>query len=168
MFLVGHGPRTVHFYWMVRDSDLEAFQWFVHLIAELEDEISKQKHLYQNEVWVNSCTVHLFVTSAADKGENATIENLFSKPRVSCSPQEGTAPRFSVERLYYEMKNPYAKMSATSLQKEHELELPSNAQQDVWVWSGRPDWELIFNQIRGQVTDNEVGVFVSCTTDLYK
>jgi hypothetical protein len=151
----------VHFYWVVQHGDVDAFQWFLHQIGELEDEVARQKHLTQGAAWVNSCTMHLFVTRAA-LSEQKETNRLFVKQKVNCAPH-GPEQRFSVERLYQEMMNPSVSskhLLTTVLQAQKDVK-PDNMQQDVWVWAGRPEWEQIFYQIRSQVTETKVGVFVS-------
>jgi NAD(P)H-flavin reductase len=39
----GQPPEKLHFYWVVQHGEVDAFQWFLHLIAELEHEHFKQR-----------------------------------------------------------------------------------------------------------------------------
>ena len=46
----------------------------------------------------------------------------------------------------------------------------ANRMQDIWIWEGRPDWDLLFPQVRGgsyedgRVTSTIVGFLGNCRT----
>lgn len=159
----------MHFYWVVQHGDVDAFQWFLHQIGELENEVTKQKELATAAgiKWTNCCVMHLFITRA-DQTAHKSSKEMFIKEKLNYDPR-GPEIRFSVDKLYREMMTPAvpsAQLRAT-MQQANALLRPCttniNVQQDVWVWAGRPEWDGIFKQVTSQAQDNKIGVFVSAS-----
>ena len=171
-FPTGHQPQSVHFYWVVQHGDVDAFQWFLHQIGELEDEVTKQKDLAAaaGTKWTNSCIMHLFVTRADQAAAHKVRREMFIKEKLNYDPR-GPELRFSVEKLYREMMSPAVPSTQLRVVMQQSIAIQRlsanniNMQQDVWVWAGRPEWDGIFKHITNQARDNKIGVFVSSSLD---
>ena len=54
-------PELLHFYWVVRQSELDSFQWLVHMLTDLQYELKKGRESGQ----ITSkyyCEINIFVT----------------------------------------------------------------------------------------------------------
>jgi hypothetical protein len=145
---------------------VDAFQWFLHHIAELEHEHFKQKANATTDAARKSwnkyyCEIHMFVTRAP--ASPAVVNPMVSAPKF-VSPTEAHPPTFTVTDLYAEMRNPSTKskdLKATMASVASAGKRPPNNLQDAWVWNGRPDWDQVFAQMKDQAVDPDIGVFVS-------
>src|SRR3546814_19396221 len=59
-------PEILHFYWVVRHSEIPAFQWFVHLLAELEYEMKRGRETNNIEQRYY-CELNIFITGYDSK-----------------------------------------------------------------------------------------------------
>jgi len=162
----GQPPEKLHFYWVVQHNEVDAFQWFLHLITELEHEHFKQKAGAGTDAarkdWNKYyAEIHMFVTRAP--GSPVDVPPMVSAPKF-IPPTEEHPPTFAVTDLYGAMRNPTVssrKLRETMQSVAAAGKRPPNNLQDVWVWNGRPDWDQIFTQMKDQAIDPDIGVFVS-------
>jgi hypothetical protein len=106
----------------------------------------------------------MFVTRAPREKVDP-LPRMHTEPKA-VGPNEVHPPHFTVTDLYRQMINPKVsskKLAQTMHEFKHNNEeaaaRPENNLQDTWVWNGRPDWEQIFVQMKGQAIDPDVGVF---------
>jgi len=156
----GQPPEKLHFYWIVQHGEVDAFQWFLHLITELEHIHFKQRSGATTDEaradWRRYyCEINMYVTRAPK--EKKAVPPMVSAPKF-IPPSETLPPRFTVDQLYAEMYNPSVS-SRKQVETMSTAKDASNRLQDVWVWNGRPDWDQVFaNMARGAV-DPDIGVF---------
>jgi predicted ferric reductase len=156
----GQPPEKLHFYWVVQHGEVDAFQWFLHLIAELEHEYFKQRSSATTEQAIKDwkkyyCEIHMFVTRAPK--EKKPVQPMVSSPKF-VRRDETFQPQFTADTLYGEVMNP----SVSSKKITEAMASPgksSNNLQDTWVWNGRPDWDQIFGQMKAQAVDPDIGCF---------
>jgi hypothetical protein len=143
-------PEIVHFYWIVRQNEVDSFQWLIHLLTDISFEMKKGREMHQIEKKYY-CEINIYVT-AADKNKKVEV-----KPLHRSSKELGVeesrlglkiAPAFTAEELYAEMLNPTTE-SKGQIQKM-KLAKPTNRFQDIWVWNGRPNWDEVFREMREQ------------------
>jgi hypothetical protein len=143
-------PEIVHFYWVVRQSEVDSFQWLVHLLTEASYEMKKGREMHQIEKKYYS-EINIYVT-AADKNKKVDVKPLHRSSKELGLEESRLGlkvlPSFTAEQLYAEMLNPQTE-SKGQVQKM-KLAKPSNRFQDVWVWNGRPNWDEIFREMREQ------------------
>ena len=84
----------MHFYWVVAHKDVKAFEWFVHLIADLQYELYRGREAGAVAPR-NYCEINVYVTRAP---KDAEIEPLRSKSAVDA---KGALPRvFTADQLH--------------------------------------------------------------------
>ena len=65
-------PEILHFYWIVRSDEVDAFQWFIHLLTDLQYEQKRLREAGQIEQRYY-CEIHIFVTGY--KGDRTRTGN---------------------------------------------------------------------------------------------
>jgi hypothetical protein len=143
-------PEIVHFYWIVRQNEVDSFQWLIHLLTDISFEMKKGREMHQIEKKYY-CEINIYVT-AADKNKKVEVKPL-QRPSKELGVEESRlglkiAPAFTAEALYAEMLNPSVE-SNSQIQKMKGAD-PPNRFQDIWVWRGRPVWDEIFHEMREQ------------------
>ncbi len=103
-------PEILHFYWIVRHSEVESFQWFVHMLTELSYELRKSRALHQVEARYY-CEINIYITGVndTDTSETMTVKPMFrpSRPLAQDAATVGVdPPLFTAEELYTKMLNP--------------------------------------------------------------
>ncbi len=148
---MGLNPEIMHLYWVVRQGDVNSFQWLIHLLTELsfEHKKSREEGLIGNQLYIE---FNIFVT-AVEKDPQTPLP--FQKPKRRYLG--ATEPIFSADKLYDLMLNP-----TVPSKKMVDIMKTGGAQpnrlQDVWVWNGRPDWDQIFADIKDQRQHSDIGV----------
>jgi hypothetical protein len=147
-------PEILHFYWMVRQADIDSYQWLIHQIAELEYGLKHARE--QNQIGPQYyCEINVYVTGA--KKEPVPVPEL--KQKESLLQSGKTNPSFRAQKLYAMMMNPPSKSSSqVELQNGPNAKTAPNRLQDCWMWNGRPNWEAIFKQNKKQRQHNSIGV----------
>jgi hypothetical protein len=148
----GLNPEILHLYWVVRQGDVDSFQWLVHLLTELSYEYKKQREADQIQASFY-CEFNIFVT-AVEKDPKAPKP--FQKPKRKYTGNT-TEPLFSADKLYNLMLNPTIS-SKKMVDTQKRGGASSNRLQDIWVWNGRPDWDQIFADIKDQRQHSDIGV----------
>ena len=149
----GLNPEILHLYWVVRQGDVDSFQWLVHLLTELSYEYKKSRE-HDTIASSNYCEFNIFVT-AVDKDTTKTPQP-FQKPKRKYN-SGGVQPLFNADKLYDMMLNPTvpSKNMVDTMKRGGNA---ANRLQDVWVWNGRPDWNQIFADVADQRQHSEIGV----------
>lgn len=145
-------PEILHFYWVVRHNEIPAFQWFVHLLAELEYEMKRGRETNNIEPRYY-CELNVFITGY-DPKRPASMKPL--KAAQKTYSDAFIPPSFTAEDLYAAMLNPPV-TSKDCIAKMQDPNAP-NRFQDVWIWSGRPDWDAIFAYVKDQRQHSDIGV----------
>ncbi len=149
----GLNPEIMHLYWVVRQGDVDSFQWLVHLLTELSYEYKKAREADQilSSMY---CEFNIFVT-AVEK-DNTKTPLPFQKAKRKYS-SNSIQPLFNADKLYELMLNPTvpSKKMVDIMKKGGNA---PNRLQDVWVWNGRPDWNQIFADVAEQRQHSEIGV----------
>ena len=152
----GLPPEKLHFYWIVQHGEIDAFQWFIHLMADLEHEHLKQRTRGNAKDWnARYIEINLYITRAP-KDKVTPDPMLWNNKTMNLN--DDIKPQFSAEDLYLAMKNP-----TVSSKKQTEMQTnPVGAENRVggsntWVWNGRPDWNSIFKHLRDVAVDPAIG-----------
>lgn len=148
-------PEILHFYWIVSRQDVQAFEWFVRLLAELEFELKKSREsgAVTNR---NYCEINIFVTRAQKpttaEDVASTTPPMRSPPPKLVNYNNDVEPTFCAEDLWQELMNPQ-----TTSDRQFEDTTETNQFQDVYVWNGRPDWKSIFQNVKSQRQHRDIG-----------
>lgn len=141
----GHRPQHLHVAWVVRQSEVAAFQWFVQALAQVEAE--RARDLAAGNVNdENFIEIHLFVTRVNKQLPESKWPKLLEAAKLG-SDQADHAP-FRPEQLLREMVLP----SQPSARFQEVMQAPdraTNRLQDVYVWDGRPPWEHVVGRVSG-------------------
>jgi NADPH oxidase len=150
-----HPTEILHFFWVVKYDELESFQWFVHLLTEISFELKKNKDNHQIERHY-FLEINIYVTSVPKAGEDAIPLPPLKRPVKKYSEANGI-PTFTAEQLYALLKNPKVD-SRTQKEQMSSVSTAKNRLQNIWVWNGRPNWDIIFQDIKAQRQHQNIGV----------
>ena len=155
-------PEVLYFYWIVRHSEVDGFQWLVHMLTELSYEMKKSLRHGQIEKRYY-CEIHIYITGAAAAGKDPIeVAELHRAKKVfsaSSSQDDDISSSFTADELYYMMCNPkVSSKTQVATMKEKETSHHSNRLQDIWVWEGRPHWDQVFKEVRDQRQHSDIGV----------
>ena len=156
----GHQTEILHFYWVIRYDEVDSFQWFVHLLTELSFELKRNKENRQTERQYY-LEINIYVTGAPKIGEVGLQLAPLKRAPMKYSDSYGT-PGFTAEQLYALLKSPKVD-SRTQKEQMSSINTAKNRLQNIWVWNGRPQWEIIFADLKEQRQHNEIGC-VFCGT----
>lgn len=143
-------PEILHFYWVVRQADIDSYQWLVHMLTDLEFELKKSREA-GTVTTRNYCEINIFVTGVA----KSPIEAGRLKRPSSLSPGF-SPPNFSADELFAALVNPT--VSSKGQFEKMKDKRASNRFQDIWIWNGRPDWDAIFGEMKAQRQHADIGV----------
>lgn len=81
-------PHYISFYWMVRQDEIESFQWFVQLLAELEANVNRDRAAGNVDPSNKGAEIHIYVTRAKVRAGHAMRPYGVRVPLVShaCRP----------------------------------------------------------------------------------
>jgi len=156
----GFNPEILHIYWIVRQSELPGFQWFIGLLTALERDLQVDRA--KGLSYTQNCylEVNIFVTRADKDFVTPQCQERIENTKEIKGPGGGVVSSFSAQQLMELCCHP-----PTSSKKINETKLPENnpAQapnrlQDVWCWDGRPNWDLIFSSVKAQRRYRDIGV----------
>jgi NAD(P)H-flavin reductase len=146
-----YNPELVHFYWVVRQAELDSFQWLIHMLTDLSFELKKSKQYGQIDKSYY-CEIHIYVTGA--EKDAIPVAALHRPKRVF--HQSACKPNFTADELYAMVLNPTVS-SKGQVQRMKDAR-PQNRLQDIWVWNGRPHWDDIFKDMKDQRQHSDIGV----------
>lgn len=151
-----HSTEILHFFWVVRYDELDSFQWFIHLLTEISFELkrNKENHQIDKQYYLE---INIYITSAPRglDSDPPPLKPLKRAPK-KYSDSYGT-PAFSAEQLYSLMKNPKID-SRTQKEQMNSVNTAKNRLQNIWIWNGRPNWEIIFTDMKQQRQHPDIGV----------
>jgi hypothetical protein len=153
-------PEILHLYWVVRQSELDAFQWFVHMLTELQYELKKGREAGQIAQRYY-CEINVYVTGVAKQPK--AVPPL---KRPSSLAIGAILPSFSADELYAGMMNP--SVSSKDQVQQSKNKTATNRYQDVFVWNGRPMWDDIFQEVKANRQHASIGVFFCGTPAIGK
>jgi hypothetical protein len=141
-------PELLHFYWIVRQSEVESFQWLVHMLTEVSYELKVGKETNQIEAKYY-CEINIYVTGVEKNPIPVKPMHRASRPIGHESRVKGfQPPSFKAEELYAKMLNPTVE-SKGQIDKMRQPS-PPNRLQDIWIWNGRPMWDEVFAEMKEQ------------------
>jgi hypothetical protein len=154
-------PEIVHFYWIVRHTEVDSYQWLVHLLTELSYEMKRAREAKQIEK-TYYCEINIYVTATPKENTkglpsagNATHTKL--KRAAKQLSDAFSKPYFTADQLYMNMLYPTVS-SKNQIQHMRKNPKASNRLQDIWVWNGRPQWEEIFQTMKLERQHSDIGV----------
>lgn len=151
-----HPTEILHFYWIVRYDELDSFQWFVHLLADLSFDLKRNKdsHQIDKQYYLE---INIYVTSVPKPGTEAEFPLMPLKRSSKKYSDAFGLPSFSAEQLYGMLKSPKVD---SRLQKEQMSSVASakNRLQNIWIWNGRPNWDIVFQDMKVQRQHPNIGV----------
>ena len=146
----GVGPNSVYFYWAVRHKEVKAYQWFVSMLTELLHVTALNRSTGKIDN-TNFVEVHIFVTSV---DSNAPLEPMRAGEQVVFKTKDSAkgvrdknAAGFSAEQLWNMLQRPSVDSSRYNAQlalAAKNPKAPKNRLSNLWIWSGRPNWDEIF------------------------
>lgn len=146
-----YNPEIVHFYWVVRQNEMDSFQWLVHMLTDLSYELRKSKANNQIDKSYY-CEIHIYVTGV--EKDAIPVTQLHRPKRVF--HQSNCKPTFTADELYAMVMNPT--VSSKGQVGRMKDARPANRLQDIWVWNGRPHWDEIFRDMKEQRQHSDIGV----------
>eukprot|EP01036_Dinobryon_divergens_P033073 gene33073-42785_t len=148
-------PEILHLYWVVRQNEVESFQWMVHMLTELSYELLRGKATNQISAHYY-CEINIYVT-AVEKGAK-DVPRLSRPPRNlnNTALPSAVKPLFTAEELFKMMVNPTVE-SKGQIKKMASEDAP-NRLQDIWIWNGRPHWDDIFAEMLKNRQHSDIGV----------
>ena len=146
-----YNPELVHFYWVVRQSEMDSFQWLIHLLTDLSYELKKSKATGQVDKSYY-CEIHIYVTGV--EKDAIPVTPLHRAKRIF--HQSNIRPTFTADELYAMVLNPTVSSKGQVARMKDAR--PQNRLQDVWVWNGRPHWDEIFKDMKEQRQHSDIGV----------
>ena len=162
----GQNPEVLHFVWITRHEEIEGFEWFVHLITELQYTLKKSRELDRHAFAQYYCEINIFVTrspkgTAKPRPLKRAERNFQHDIDVS-----GVRPDFTAQELYdalcapKEQKTPskaWRDTLGTASTPQKRKDAP-NRLGDVFVWEGRPNWDHMFGHMKEARISADTGV----------
>ncbi|RYH29171.1 hypothetical protein EON65_09455 [archaeon] len=153
-------PELLHFYWVVRQNEVDSFQWLVHLLTDMAYDLKVARANNQIERRYY-CEINIYVT-AVEK-DRKEVKSLYrpAKKRQYLSighHNEKVTPTFTAEDLYAKMLNPTVESKGQMKKMKEGGVNAENRLQDIWIWNGRPNWDEIFREMKDQRQHSDIGV----------
>jgi hypothetical protein len=139
---------------MVRQGDIDSFQWLIHLLTDLSHGLKSARE--QKQIGPQYyCEINIYITGV--KKEPVPVPAL--RTQENRFQGSTTKPSFLASSLYGAMLNPTeSSKSQVSVQNGVGSRGAKNRIQDIWIWNGRPDWDAIFAQNKRQRQHESIGV----------
>lgn len=150
-------PEIVHFYWIVRQNEVDSFQWLVHALAEIEYNLMKSRETKQVEPKY-FCEINIYVTAAAK--EPLPVPQLARSSKISSNAIQNSSVGkqvFTPQQLYAAMLNPTVS-SKGQIEFMQNNPKAANRLQDIWIWNGRPNWDEIYADMKARRQHSDIGV----------
>ncbi len=148
-------PELLHFYWIVRQNEVDSFQWLIHMLTDVSYELKRARLTGQIERRYY-CEINIFITGV--EKEKKEVKPLYRPKKRFVNAN--IPPTFTADELYSRMLNPTvtSKDMITKMKSTTSGALQENRLQDVWVWNGRPNWDEIFAHMKEQRQHSDIGV----------
>lgn len=165
-------PEILHYYWLVRHNEIHAYQWHVHLLANLNYELKRAKKLglisprfyAEMNIYVTGYKPgakkkpeYDLATDDRTGWEMGTVPEELLEVPPRTYPNADVEPTFTADELFSHLLHPTVS-SKEQAQRMREPRTAPNRLQNLWIWSGRPEWDQIFEQIKSQRQDSTIGV----------
>lgn len=153
-----NNPEILHFYWVVRQNEVESFQWLIHTLTEIQYELKKARN-NRNIDGKYVCEVHIFITACTK--EPLAHDPLYRTSSIKQIPIDGrthVVPSFTADELYDAVINPTVSSKGMITYKANHPKESVNRFQDIWIWNGRPNWDEIFADMREKRDHSDIGV----------
>ena len=159
----GFHPEILHVYWIVRQEEIPAFQWFIGLLTELERDlqVDRAKQLgYTTDTYLE---VNIFVTRCSKDFRTPKVVEHVENNKAIDNKGGGIVHSFSAQQLMDMACHPPVKSSVMSETMRLAMQGAGaadvkNRLQDVWCWDGRPNWDQIFAYVKEQRRYRDIGV----------
>uniref|UniRef100_A0A7S2R8R2 FAD-binding FR-type domain-containing protein n=1 Tax=Mucochytrium quahogii TaxID=96639 RepID=A0A7S2R8R2_9STRA len=161
----GFKPETISFFFVVRQSEVFSFRWFIRLLVELQQSVASDYAAGSLDRNLHRLQIHLFITKAPKNGEytkrQASIGTTRQPTLKDGMQRAGVNVNlgFDEKDLELAMLNPTVPASqlVNMVSKGGSLE---NRMQDIYVWNGRPGWDDIFSYVKlnRRTTTSQIGV----------
>lgn len=146
---LGFDPKTVHFYWVVRQSEVDSFTWFVKLLHELECRLASDR-LTGAITDEHHIDINIYVSSAPKEKTPVRAElyaNSSQGGGAELGPGYDVSVGFSAKDLHYAILNPTIDGKRQREVQDYS-QRPENRFMDIWIWGGRPEWGDIFQKVK--------------------
>ncbi|GBG31984.1 NADPH oxidase 5 [Hondaea fermentalgiana] len=167
----GFNPSTIHFFFVVRHSEIFSFRWFIALLHELQGNVASDYAAGALDRAHNRLQIHLFVTRAPRDGKRVerqkSVRLSGASPRSATRTADDTANAglatrqagmnvdlgFTAADLELALLNPSVSSkqmpsALPPLDATHEASSAANQYQNIWIWNGRPNWDEIFAYVK--------------------
>lgn len=146
-----HKPEILHFYWIIRQSEIDSFQWFIYVLTDLSYELKKDRESHQIEDRYY-CEINIYITGVS----SSEIPHSGLKAPSKTLHENSIQPPFHAAQLYELMLNP--KVDSKGQIEKMKSAQASNRLGDIFVWNGRPYWDDIFRELSMQRQHTDIGV----------
>ena len=149
---LGYNPEILHFYWVVRQNEVESFQWLVHMLTEIAYEMknARRTNMVDGKYMLE---INIYVTGV-DRKRQMPVSAMYKAPRnleAQAKLRQFEAPDFKAEELYSELLNPNPANNSRDQVKIMDSGVKSKLQSNgLWIWDGRPHWDEIFKDVKSQ------------------
>lgn len=89
-------PEILHFYWIVRQSDVDSFQWLIHMLTDLSFELQRSRESGQIERKYY-CEMNIYVTAAEKTPKE--VKPLYRGKKENAN-FGNSRPDFTADELY--------------------------------------------------------------------
>lgn len=148
-------PEILHFYWVVRQADVDSFQWFIHMLTEISYDLkkSRESNFIAKRYY---CEINIYIT-ACDKNP-VKVEPMQRSSKLHAGGYQKTVPSFTADDLHTLMLNPPLESGSKGQIKKMKSKSPPNRLGDIWVWNGRPNWDEVFCEVAQERQHSDIGV----------
>lgn len=140
----GYSPEVLHFFWIVRHSEIRSFRWFIEILSKLESDIVRDT----TAGTLNNTRRHeiqIYITRAPKDEELS-----HSIPSVPSHFEVWQGKSFSAEDLQAAMLKPSLLSKDQFGKKDPMLTGGASKKHVVQIWNGRPDWSAVFTNIKAK------------------
>lgn len=96
-----YNPEILHFYWIVRQNEIESFQWLVHMLTDISFELKTGKENGQIE-GKYYCEINVYVTGCEKKPVEVPAMHRALRPLGECIRNLFLIAQFPSHPLLYE------------------------------------------------------------------
>eukprot|EP00750_Incisomonas_marina_P021488 INCI4459.1.p1 GENE.INCI4459.1~~INCI4459.1.p1 ORF type:complete len:903 (-),score=151.28 INCI4459.1:608-3316(-) len=146
-------PECLNFYWTLAYNDVQSFQWFVLLLAKMDNKLCHDRAAGSLSP-KNQLQIHIFITRY--DASRARVHSLQDR-RMSIRSNSVALVKNSKQGV--DLDDLWSAMQAPQGNPKEFIKnvvpptgyTPANKVGDfMWIWSGRPVWDDIFKQVRDE------------------
>jgi len=159
----GFQPETLRFFWVVRHSEIDSFEWFVELLDDITHKVVADRkagaitpyHRLEINIYVTSVPSTTQIVRQIDPAKaaakNMVKERRANENKLKDAGKLDTYLGFGMDDIKTLIKNPtVSSKEQASLQYSqwgYYNRLP-NRLGYIYAYNGRPQWDQIFNAVR--------------------